>query len=163
MRGVRFTKAEVQYLKGLLSVEGAFPKHRIAVLAKLDKANEPAGVDVAPIEAALVKASVGKVVPLEGGHARASVQARAMGVTPDLAALVGGWMARQPWLHGPATLLDVLNKWHQWLPKARATEPPPALQPGLKDGLAREPGREASDTGVPAKTARVAKRVPGFR
>jgi hypothetical protein len=140
MRGVRFTKGELAWLRTWLPVnrqadldnaDHKAVKAADSVMAKLEKAQEPAGVDVAPIEAALVKAAMGKVVELEGGHARASIQAKNVGATPELAKLVGEWMARTHWLHGPMTLIDVLNKWHQWLPKARATEPPPSLQPGL--------------------------------
>lgn len=137
MRGVRFTKAELELLNGLLVMvtPQATPgmwKARNSIMAKLAAAVEaPKGVQVQPVEDALVAASHGKVIKLEGGHAMASRRCTDAKVTPEDAKLVGEWMARQPWLTGPMTLLDVLNKWYQWLPKARATQPPPALQAGL--------------------------------
>jgi hypothetical protein len=137
VKGVRFTKAELELLRALLCLitpnsPKADWKARNSLLAKLEAAVEaPKGVQVQPVEDALVAAAHGKVLKLEGGHAMASRRCTDAKVTPEDAKLVGGWMARQPWLTGPMTLLDVLNKWYQWLPKARATQPPPALQAGL--------------------------------
>lgn len=162
MRGVRFTKAEVEFLNSLAAdwteddLGAKDWRAWCSIKAKLDKAQEPAGVNVQPIEDALIKAAVGKVVALEGGHARASVQAKNVGATPELAALVGGYMARQSWLHGPLTLIDVLNKWHTWLPKARATEPPPGLEPGLN--------AETRPSSAPKRPAAAGRRPKaGFR
>lgn len=170
MRGVRFNKAELAYLLDLLEYEivGEPAKARklsASIREKLQKAQEPAGVDVGPIEDALVKASLGKVVPLEGGYARASRQAKAVGVTPELAELVGKWIARQHWLSSPLTLIDVLNKWHQWLPKARATEPPPGMEPGLQRGPGEKVNHGKAGSSTPAERPAPAGRgaKAGFR
>lgn len=170
MRAVRFTKAELCVIEGALerAADGSgmmTGKDRSLVgaaksaLAKLKAAQEPAakGADVGPIQAALVASARGKAIALEGGFARASRQCADMGVTPETAKLVGEWMARQGWLTGPMTLLDVLNKWGSWLAKAKATAPPPSLQPGLgTDGTGQGP--------APAGQAPPGRRTPqGFR
>lgn len=135
MKGVRFTKAELALLNDLLSMSEDDPKAlklKASIVAKLAAAvDAPKGVQVQPVEDALVAASHGKVIKLEGGHAIASRRCTDNRVTPEDAALVGAWMARQGWLTGPMTLLDVLNKWPSWLPKARVTAPPPLVAPGL--------------------------------
>jgi hypothetical protein len=165
MKGVRFTKAEANVIRDALDclVDGVVgdlkPKHPYhTIKAKLDAAeNGESGVAVKPIEDALVKASRGKVLPLEGGHAIASRRMTAMKVTVEEAELVGEWMSRQGWLSSAMTLLDVLNKWYQWLPKARATQPPPSLAPGLgANGTRQGPD--------PAGKAAPGRRSPqGFR
>lgn len=167
-RGIRLTKQERDVLRILLdpATEGSDPgldrkqkAARDSILAKLDASEEaPKGVSVEPIEDALIASARGKVVALEAGHARASVQAKAVGATPEDAKLVGAWMARQGWLSGPQTLIDVLNKWYQWLPKARATEPPPALQPGLGTDAKAERG-----PGTPGEAHPPGRPAPGFR
>lgn len=167
-RGVRLTKAEREWLRRVLDNRGGDETHwdrrgsKLAdgLLKKLEASEEtPKGVDIVPIEEALVAAARGKVVALEAGHARASVQAKAVGATPETAKLVGAWMARQGWLQGPQTVLDVMNKWYQWLPKARATEPPPSLAPGL--------GKPDADTrqgtGSPSPAHPSGRSTPGFR
>jgi hypothetical protein len=166
MRAVRFTKAEVAALMDLdraISF-GDFGnctnKHWDTLVAKVTAACEPAakGANVAPIQEALIAAARGKVIALEGQYGRASRQCGDMGVTPESAQLVGEWMARQGWLHGPMTLLDVLNKWGSWLAKAKATAPPPGLEPGF--GKQEHPGGGAS----PAGKATPGGRSPsGFR
>lgn len=171
MRGVRFTKAELAFLRNVLGVMKEpgtvwdwscfgtkVKEHATSLLAKLDAAETvPAGVAVKPIEDALIKSSHGKVLALEGGHAVASRRLTQMKVTAEDAELVGAYMARQQWLTSPMTLLDVLNKWYQWLPKARATQPPPSLAPGLGgDGTGQGP--------APAGKATTGRRpAPGFR
>jgi hypothetical protein len=166
-RGIRLTKAERDTLRKLLSAQYVdlscygtrIVKDAASILAKVDASEEtPKGVDVAPIEEALIAAARGKVIALEGGHARAAVMAASMKATPETATIVGAWMGRQGWLQGPQTLIDVLNKWYQWLPKARATEPPPALTPGL--------GTDATDGRGPAAAGQKAagrRSTPGFR
>ena len=117
-----------------------------SILAKVEESEAAVrGVDIGPIESALIAAARGKVVALEAGHARASVQAKAVGATPETAKVVGSWMARQGWLKGPQTVIDVMNKWYQWLQKARATEPPPAVAPGL--GTDADNGRGPAPAG----------------
>jgi hypothetical protein len=138
-RGIRLTKAERVWLKAHLhdpcndyGWDAKDARLAGSITQKLDASEEaPKGVAIEPIEEALIASARGKVVALEAGHARASVQAKAVGATPETARKVGEWMARQGWLQGPQTIIDVLNKWFQWLPKAKATEPPPALQAGL--------------------------------
>jgi hypothetical protein len=127
-----------------------------SILAKLDAAETaPSGVAVKPIEDALVLAGQGKVVALESGHATVSKRLTAMKVTAEDAAMVGKYLARSQFFSGPFTLIDVLNKWHSWLPKARVTEPPPTLQPGL-NGTGQGP--------APAGKATQGRRTPqGFR
>jgi hypothetical protein len=151
MRGVRFTRAEMAWLRQWLdanrqadldNADQKAVKLADSVLAKLDAAQEPVGVDVGPLEEALEKAAMGKVVRLEGGYARASRQAKNVGATPELMTLVGGWMGRQTWLHGPKTIIDVLNQWHNWVPKARATEPPKGMEPGLNAEAGPSPTAE---------------------
>lgn len=174
-RGVRFTKAEREWLRSWLpanvAAEEGSKRAKLgeAVLAKLLASEEaPATVDVAPIEEALVAFARGKVIALEGGFPRARVQATACKATVEDAKLVGGWMARQGWLTGPMTLLDVLNKWHMWLPKARATQPPPALQPGLGTDAVQGPGTAQGEQpsvagSQPGRRPAGGRTVPGFR
>ena len=162
-RGIRLTKQEREWLRRFIEpqsrVESKGGKLAQSVLQKLAASEEaPKGVSVEPIEDALIASARGKVVALEAGHARASVQAKAVGATPEDAKLVGAWMARQGWLSGPQTLIDVLNKWYQWLPKARATEPPPALQPGLGTDAKAERG-----PGTPGEAHPPGRPAPGFR
>lgn len=131
MKALRLTKAEHSLIWSF--VQDHPGKTAAGLRAKLEKAERQDTVNVAvkPIEDALVAAARGKVVPLVSGHARASVQATRAGATVEDAKVVGEWMARQGWLRGPQTLLDVLNKWPQWLSKAKASAPPPSLQPGF--------------------------------
>lgn len=165
MKGVRFTKAELSVIEDALKslthgyemeIDGA-PKHPIhSIRNKLRAAVEaPKGVDIRPMEAALVKAARGKVIELEGGHSVASNRATSMKVTQEQVEMVGAYMARQNWLTSPMTILDVLNKWFTWLPKARATEPPPTLEAGLGSSTADRPNKR-----VPS---RVGKASSGFR
>lgn len=165
-RGLRFTKAERDFLKFALGEAvdwGAYGskafKAAETVRAKVVESESAAAtLDVAPIEAALIATARGKVIALEGGFARARVQATACKATVDDAQMVGAWMSRQGWLTGPMTLIDVLNKWHQWTPKARATQPPPALSPGL--------GTDAPDARSPAAAGKAAaggRSTQGFR
>lgn len=166
-RGLRFTKPERDFLKSALGSAvdwAAFgakeAKAAASILAKVEASESaPTTVDAAPLEAALIAGARGKVIALEGGWPRARVQATAVKATVEDARMVGEWMARQGWLLGPMTLLDVLNKWHFWLPKARATQPPPRLEEGLgKQGV--------SEGVVPEKQGKAAgknRAVPGFR
>lgn len=155
-RGVRFTKAERAFIRAAFARETG--RTALAILAKLDAADVAApGVDVGPIEEALMAAARGKVLAMEGGFGRASVMAAAVNATPETAAMVGAWLARTAYFTQPMTLLDVLNKWHTWLPKARATQPPPALEPGL--------GPNATDGRSPAQAGQATqgrRRPPGF-
>lgn len=174
-RSLRLAKAERDWLKSILaptsmdwSALGGTKSVKLAasILAKVEESEERSpGVDARPIEDALLKASRGKVVRLEGegGYGRASRQAGAVKATPELATLIGEWMARQGWLHGPMTVLDVLNKWYMWLPKARATEPPKGLPAGL--GPAGAPiDRDDGPSPAPAGKATTGRRqAPGLR
>lgn len=169
MRGVRFTKAEAELIRSAMGPawdfwgpamgERAF-KLSQSVVAKLDAADAPLESDHdAPkaLQDALSSAARGKVVPLEGGWAMAAGMAKNAKATVEQARLIGEWMARQGWLTQPQTLLDVLRKWHQWLPKARSTQPPPSLQAGL--------GTNGTGQGTaPAGKAAPARRpAQGFR
>lgn len=158
MKGVRFTKAEVALLEAVFSprADGSrtydwscfgkdAQKHGDAIVAKVRAAREaPSGVAVKPIEEALIKASHGKVLALEGGHGRASRMLTAVKATVEDAVLIGAYMARSTWLTSPMTVLDVANKWNSWLPKARATAPPPSLGPGLGTGQGPAPAGKAT-------------------
>jgi hypothetical protein len=169
VKAVRFTKAEVEVIRWALADWRKLDncaKAAASALVKLDKAEEatPAGVNAGPLQAALEATSRGKVVPLAGpgGWARASKQAAAVGATVEDAKLVGAWMARQGWLHGPQTLLDVLNKWPQWLAKARATQPPPSAPPGIGDGVARQEDAKSSEGTVRPGGGAPGRLRPGF-
>lgn len=162
MKGVRFTKAEVAFLRQCMTthcspwgdMSAATQRLNESVARKLDAAETaPTGVAVKPIEDALIRTSHGKVLALEGGHARASRVLTALGATVEQAELIGAYMARSTWLTSPMTVFDVAAKWNSWLPKARATQPPPSLKPGL-DGLL--PCEKVSFDSKP-------KRTPGFR
>jgi hypothetical protein len=149
MRPVRLTKAEAAVVRAAITLlcspwgsSGADEKAAARVITKLNEAegDASAGVAAGPIEAALIRMSRGKVVQLAGGAAygRASKMATAVGATVEEAELVGAWLSRQRWLNEPTTLLGVLNKWAEWLPRARATAPPPAAAEGF-DGTASAP------------------------
>ena len=170
MRPVRFTKAEAEALRNHLRAAffgdcGRLDEKESKLLASVDDKLEAAlapgvaGVAAGPIEQALVRASRGKVVELAGGpaYARASKMATALEVTLQDAELVGGWLARQGWMREPTTLLGVLNKWSEWLPRARATAPPPAAQEGFD-------GTETAPPGPPGPSRRGGGRgsAPGF-
>lgn len=79
---------------------------------------------ISRIEAALVESAMGKVLPLEGaGEVTWIVLQRqfgANGATAEDAALVGAWMARQPWMTGTRTIDQVLRAWPSYLTRARA-------------------------------------------
>lgn len=182
MKAVRFTKAEVQAIRdalshweGLLTTSTKEEQAARQVLAKLDAAHESAvtGVAPAPIEQALIATSRGKVVPVDGGWARASKQATAVKATVEDARLIGAWMARTGWLTGPKTLFDVLNQWPNWLAKAKATAPPPSAPSGFGDAVAEKdavqgqesPGRVSAAVGGRQQTVDAGARrpLPGFR
>jgi hypothetical protein len=144
---------------GCVSWGGKGEKLSKAILAKVvDSEEAPRGVDIVPIEEALIAAARGKVLPLEGGHAMASVRAQQLKATPADAALIGSYLARTAYFTQPMTVLDVFNKWYSWLPKARSTQPPPALTPGL--------GSDATDGRGPATAGEAAPKrrsTAGFR
>ncbi len=163
-RGIRLTKAERDFLKPLLLEETDLGDRKSAalaraVLAKVEAAEEkPRGIDVGPIEDALVTTSRGKVLRLEGGYAQASVRAAQVSATVEDAELVGAYLARTAYFTQPMTILDVFNKWFSWLPKARATQPPPALSPGLGSNAQAERG-----PGSPGQKTAGGRSSPGFR
>lgn len=166
MKAVRFTKAEVELMRGALDwlAQGQDRASKTAqtIVKKLDAAEAaPAGVNPAPIEQALMAAARGKVVPLAGGWPRVSKLAQVNGATPEDATAIGEWMARQGWLRGPQTLLDVLNKWPQWLAKAKATAPPPSAPSGFGDGAGEKDAQSQGSTAQPGGGAPGRLR-PGF-
>lgn len=143
MRPIRLTKAEAAAIREAISDRQDWEaKVFQSVLDKLDaaEAQAPAGVAVGPVEQALERTARGKVVRLAGGqgggaaYGRASKQATALGVTVEDAEVVGAWLARQGWLREPVTILTVLNKWPEWLARARATAAPPAAKEGFDAG-----------------------------
>jgi hypothetical protein len=170
-RALRLTKAERDFLKAILdphamdySARGTRAvKTAASVLEKLTASEEaPKGVDIVPIEEALVAAARGKVLALEGGHAMASVRAAQLKATPADAALIGSYLARTPYFTQPMTVLDVFNKWYSWLPKARATQPPPNLPAGL--GPAGAPSAADERGPAPSGQATTQRRpAQGFR
>jgi hypothetical protein len=165
-RGIRLTKAERDFLKECLAGDWTNAKRtKLAgsIVQKLRESEEAVkGVDIVPIEEALIAAARGKVIALEGGHAMASVRAAQMKATPEQAALIGAYLARTPYFTQPMTVLDVFNKWYSWLPKARSTQPPPHLPSGL--GPAGAP--DAPDERGPAPAGKAAtnrRPAPGLR
>lgn len=170
-RGIRLLKAEREFLKALLGPSMDYShrgKKAVAlaesILTKVEESESKAkGVPVAPIEEALIAAARGKVLQLDpAAYGRASRMAEAVKATPEDAKRIGAWMARQGWLNQEQTLLDVLNKWYQWLPKARATEPPPPLPAGL--GPAGKPDADTRQgTGTPGQAHPPGRSTPGFR
>lgn len=168
MRGVRFTKAEGEYLTELVkhaacSLEsyqgdlafGDKVERRAKLVRGIEKKlaaasqSQPPGVAAAPLQDALVLASRGKVVPVEAnGFGRVSRQATAAGATPEKMALVGNWIATQGWLQGPLTIYTVLAQWGNWLARAKATAAPDGLEEGLAGHLGQSP-----ETKRPASTA----------
>ena len=151
-RPIRLTAKEADLLALLLAGAVQTPT-LLSLQAKLEaaRAAAPKCVNIGPMEDVLITYSRGRVVPMgPGGHARASRRATDLGVTPDELKVVGVWLARQHWLSEPITIIMVLNKWAEWLPRARATAPPG----GTREGLG---GREAApDLGSGPKTGGVA-------
>lgn len=169
MKGVRFTKQEVAAIEEantiLRAAPADMPKGWSSVMRKIQAADAPSSnAAVGPIETALVAASRGKIVEMDkSGYGRASVQAGRMGVTPEDAALVGRWCASQGWLRGPLTMLTVLNKWPDWVSKARATVTPSSAPPGFGD-VAGVKGEEATPGAArPGAANRDGRPAPGFR
>lgn len=81
------------------------------------------GVDLAKVEGELVRAAQRKYVQaplLPAQYVQASRQLAMLQATPDQAAEVGRWLARQAWIKQPVTLSTVIKKWGEWLSKARA-------------------------------------------
>lgn len=165
MRAVRFTKAEALALHDAghhADSTGHGSKALSMALEKLVAAEAPAekGVAAGPLEEALVRTSRGKVVELvsgPGAYGRASKMATALGATVADAEVLGAWLARQGWLREPTTLLGVLNKWAEWLPRARATAPPPAAPEGF-DGT----GDTGQGAGRPGQRGGGRGGAPGF-
>lgn len=152
MRGVRFTKAEDALLVALLGeiTERALmaPDNRAktatAVLAKLAAAREPApaGVSAGELERALVRTSRGKVIALvKPNWAMLSRRATQQNCTVREAEEIGGWLARQGWMHGAQTLDGLLFKWPSYLARARHEAPPTGVPEGLdgKKNVGRDP------------------------
>lgn len=166
MKAVRFSATEVEAIRAWADGELGHTQTldvsmttARSILKKLLAAEQGLpGVNVKPLEDALVAAANGKVVRLEGGFAMASRMAANVGATVPDAAMLGAWMFRQGWLTGPMTLLDCLKKWYMWLPKAKATEPPPALSPGLGSN-----GHDGRGPSTPGSAAAGGRRAPGFR
>lgn len=145
MRGVRFTKNELETLQMIIGVaiedehEEGYPNNRTlkdltSARSKLSKASEPVevGCDAAALERALISRSMGKVVETtRGGYPRASRQATQCGATVDQMIIMGEWLARQKWRTEPTTIIEVLNKWPEWFPKAKATANPLGTREGL--------------------------------
>lgn len=150
MRGVRFTKAETEYLERMVDAAGDPSDARLffgtmpspkefklqqSILTKLKAAGEPQqpGVNAVAFERALVESARGKVVAVEGGnatYARVSRQATSVGASVQAAAVIGSWIASQSWLTGPLTVFTVLNKWPDWLARAKAVAAPGGLPEG---------------------------------
>lgn len=155
MRGVRFTKPELEFLRAAIGVTRTAKeeKARTSIMAKLDTASGPtaAGVAPGPLQDALMLSSRGKVVRVEqNGFGRISRQATQLGATVAQATLLGNWIASQGWLQGPLTIFTVLAKWPDWLARAKATAPPDGIEEGLQAadmGLGAEKQRPASTAG----------------
>lgn len=162
MRAVRFTKAEWSWLWQLVGdtrvSNNTAERIRVSVLDKLEALAQPkeSGVDAGALERALEESARGKIVATNTGsghYARLSRQATALGATPEAAREVGAWIAAQGWLQGPLTIFTVLNKWPDWLARARATAPPKGTT--AKD-LGQNPGGKRPATPTTGK-------APGIR
>lgn len=138
MRGIRLTKDEVSlieqvfndsYFTSSMDDNKSF-KARNSILSKISSAQAPSvNPSIKPLEDILVSNAGGKVIPLSDplGYARASRQAGLLGLndaTGQDFATMGIWINTQAWIktmNGFLTILDVLNKWSQWFPKAKAS------------------------------------------
>lgn len=165
MKGVRYTKAEAAWLRWCVDrevkvavensdLQGVRLGERI--LDKMTAAETAeGGLNVGPLEHALVGAARGKVVPTTpGGYARASRQARAVGATVDAMGEIGRWLSVQKWLTEPVTILTVLNKWPEWYPRARAVAAPKGVPEGLGGVQAADVRRGPEGGSGPAKAGR---------
>lgn len=177
VRGVRFTKAELLWVRTWLTAgltadaehgDKKAVKLAQSCLAKLTQAesDEPKGVDPGPIERVLIEESGGRVVRLTGANgsfwARAAVTAKAVGATEETARVVGRWLARQGWFTEPVTLLMVLNKWPDWYSRAVATAGPRGTQRGLGGKETSAPNLGPS-AGPGSKAVTAGRSTPGFR
>lgn len=94
------------------------------LLSKIDKASEPTkSIDIKGLESTLILQSGKKVIALadDAGKARAARQAKLLELDNDSISsmeTMGRWIRNQKWLTGKLTILDVLNKWSSWWPKA---------------------------------------------
>lgn len=164
MRGVRFTKAERELIATWATnvVDSDKTKAVAAsVLAKIAEAvalpgNRP-GVAAGPLEAAMIEGSQGKIVGVgSNAYPRISRQATALGATVQDAHKLGVWIAGQKWLTGPLTIFTVLNKWPDWMARAKATAAPDGFEEGLgATNLGQSPAAKR-----PATTA--GRRAPGI-
>lgn len=169
MRGVRFTKDEVSLVLSTMAAVAATDetpkaqKWAKSVIKKLEDARSPQapGVAAGPLEAALIAAAGGKVVSVGyGSYARLSRQATALNATPEQMRVVGTWMAAQRWLTGPLTIYTVLNKWGDWLARAKATAAPDGFDEGLGARTGTGDVGQGSAPKRPATTA--GRRAPGL-
>lgn len=164
MRGVRFTKAEAEFVYQRMydaDVEGESTKTRklaVSVMAKIRALSTPTepGVNAGELERALVAASRGKVVPVESGFPRISRVATGLGATVAQATVLGTWIAGESWLRGPLTVFTVLNKWPDWLARAKATAPPAGVDSGIG------PGDLGPSTTAKRPTSTAGRRTPGL-
>lgn len=171
MRGVRFTKAEVSLLELILAPDANLsglvltPLQRRSasfIHTKLQDAQEATiNPSIQPIERSLICGGKHKVIPLITGHARASKQAGECMVTAEQAQLVGEWMFNQQWIKGTSTIIDVLNKWHQWYPKAVAWQE--ETKRGVKPGLGLSNVDTGPSTNKSGQGIKVGHTAQGFR
>lgn len=157
MKAVRFSGAEVTHLRSVLLDTGVGAR----ILAKLVKAETaPVSIDVRALENRLIETAAGRVIALCSGWALASRRAAAIAPADDDIRAMGRWLSCQHWLTGPLTLLDVLNKWDSWLPKARNH----AL-PGVPAGLRSHVPKDNNGRGVASSGEATPRRrqAPGFR
>lgn len=136
MRSVRFTKREAEALLREVSQLDTMDDNMDvdddvkSAVTKIRAAMEPvpAGLNVRPIEAALIAHSRGRVVPLLGapGHrwARLSKEGTELGVDVPKAEVLGAWLARQGWMTSTLTIADVFRRWPEWYSKAEAERAP---------------------------------------
>jgi hypothetical protein len=162
MRGVRFTKAEADFVIERITEGPGYgqslartKKLEESVVAKLRAALEPApepGANAGALEYLLVSRSHGKVIALiKPNWPRLSRWATQLGVTEADAAVVGTWFSKQGWLRSPLTMDQVFNKWSSYLTRARHEEGPDLngdLGPGTQEGRqAGTAGRRAPGLG----------------
>lgn len=122
-------------LVSLVDFSPAEVKALTSIKSKLAPSDTPKGANAGALEVALMSKSNGKVVKLASGtgYALASKTAERLDITPEHMTLTGSWIGIQGWLQkGSLTMLDVMRKWHEWYPKAKA----------LSENLGPVPSRE---------------------
>lgn len=165
MRAIRITKSQRTTLEHLASLDWdskVIRKDLSDLLRKMVEADtDDVPVHIGLLESALITNSNNKCIGIDSfGWARATRQARLVGLgdgnVGDMV-VMGKWLSCQQWLPAQSlTIIDVLNKWVTWWPKAQA-----AIKPVLKKGL-NEP-ITGPNPGVKDVKVKAATTGQGFR